>query len=106
LGLSGLVTPAGVNVSVAALRFDIPVMIAVAVACLPIFFTGSLISRWEGLLFLGYYIAYTLFLFLNATQHDSLAAFSTIMFVFVLPLTVVTLLISLMRTLQFNYRNQ
>ena len=39
--------------------FDMPVMVAVAVACLPVFFTGSLIARWEGLLFLAYYVAYT-----------------------------------------------
>ena len=100
LGLSGLITSTGVSISVAALRFDIPVMIAVTVACLPIFLTGSMISRWEGLLFLGYYIAYTLYLILNATQHASLTAFSNIMLVFVVPLTVVTLLISLKRTLQ------
>ncbi len=45
------------------LRFDIPVMIAVA--CLPVFFTGHVIARWEGVLFLGYYVAYTLYLILN-----------------------------------------
>jgi cation:H+ antiporter len=104
LGVSGLVTPVGVTVSTAALNFDIPVMIAVALTCLPIFFTSSLISRWEGALFLGYFGAYTLYLFLNATTHESLAAFSVIMLVFVVPLTVMTLLISLMRTLRLNYR--
>jgi cation:H+ antiporter len=106
LGLSSLVASAGINVSTAALYFDIPVMIAAAVACLPIFFTGSLIARWEGFLFLGYYIAYTLYLLLNATQHEVLVAFSTVMLAFVLPLTAVTLLISVVRTLQFNYRNR
>ena len=106
LGLSGMVTSAGVNVSTAALRFDIPVMIAVAVACLPIFFTGSLIARWEGVLFLGYYVAYTFYLFLNTTGHASLAAFSTIMLVFVLPLTTVTLLLSVIRALHVNYHGR
>lgn len=38
LGLSGLISPDGINVAPSALRFDIPVMIAVAAACLPIFF--------------------------------------------------------------------
>jgi cation:H+ antiporter len=93
LGAASVVAPEGIPVAPAALRFDIPVMIAVAVACLPIFFTGHLIARWEGWLFLGYYAAYTLYLILGATQHDALPVFSQIMMLFVAPLTVVTLLI-------------
>jgi cation:H+ antiporter len=54
LGLSAAISPAGIAVSNAALRFDIPVMIAVAVASLPIFITGNLIARWEGAVFIGY----------------------------------------------------
>lgn len=91
LGMSAVVAPAGVPVAHAALTFDIPVMIAVAVACLPIFFTGHLIARWEGAVFLAYYISYTLYLVLDATNHDALLAFSSAMLVFVLPLTAVTL---------------
>jgi cation:H+ antiporter len=100
LGLTALVAPSGVNVSSAALRFDIPVMLAVAVACLPIFFSGNLIARWEGALFLGYYIAYTLYLILSATQHDALPAFSLIMESFVLPLTAITFVIVIVRSLR------
>jgi cation:H+ antiporter len=97
LGLTGLVSPAAISVSGAALAFDIPVMLAVAVACLPIFFTGYLIARWEGLLFLGYYVAYTLYLVLNATHHDTLPLFNTVMLLFVLPLTAITLLVVALR---------
>jgi len=50
LGLAALLVPGGVEVAPAALRFDLPVMLAVAVACLPIFFTGHLIARWRGAL--------------------------------------------------------
>jgi cation:H+ antiporter len=53
IGVTGIVAPAGVTVPAAALRFDIPVMIAVAVACLPVFFSGGRIARWEGGLFLA-----------------------------------------------------
>ncbi|MGN2392046.1 hypothetical protein [Pelomicrobium sp. G1] len=67
-------------------------MIAVAVACLPIFFTGHLIVRWEGALFLLYYAAYTAHLILKATEHDALPAFGSVMLLFVLPLTGMTLL--------------
>lgn len=91
LGVTGIVAPGGIPVARGALDFDIPVMIAVTVACLPIFFTGHLIARWEGALFLGYYVAYTTYLLLDAAGHDALAPFSTIMLWFVVPLTVVTL---------------
>ncbi|MGF1514149.1 MAG: calcium/sodium antiporter [Elainellaceae cyanobacterium] len=91
LGVASLVSPGGIDVSPAALNFDIPVMIAVAIACLPIFFSGNVISRWEGWLFLAYYAAYTTYLILKATDHDALPIFSTVLIGFVIPLTVVTL---------------
>jgi cation:H+ antiporter len=91
LGASAAVAPEGVAVSGAVLWFDFPVMIAAAVACLPIFYTGHVIARWEGGLFLAYYGAYTAYLILAATQHDALSTFSFAMMAFVLPLTAVTL---------------
>lgn len=97
LGITALIAPAGVSVAPALLTFDIPVMIAAALACLPIFFTGYTIARWEGALFLTYYIAYTLFLVLAATQHDALPAFSFAMLAFVVPLTVITLAVLVVR---------
>jgi len=89
--LSGLTAPNGLPVSASVLRFDIPVMTAVAIACLPIFFTGNLISRREGILFIFYYVAYTVYLILSSTQHDTLPFYSLVMLYFVVPLTVVTL---------------
>ncbi len=100
LGLSSLVSPSGVNVPGAALRLDMPVMIAVALACLPIFFTGSTISRWEGGVFLAYYAAYTLYLILDSTQHQSLPIFSAAMLLFVLPITAITLSVLMLRALR------
>jgi cation:H+ antiporter len=100
LGLASIFGPEGISVSATALRFDIPVMIAVAVACLPIFFTGHLIARWEGFLFLGYFVAYLLFLFLQSTAHQALPLFSSVMLLFVMPLTVVTLLTVSVRALR------
>jgi cation:H+ antiporter len=98
LGLTAVIAPGGVQVSEAALRFDIPVMIAAAVACLPIFYIGHRISRWEGGLFFGYYIAYTTYLILTATQHHRVSQFRIVMLWFVIPLTVVTILIFIYRT--------
>lgn len=90
LGLTAMVAPGGLPVSAAAINFDYPVMLAVAVACLPIFFVGYTIARWEGAVFLGYYVAYTTYLILAATEHDALPEFSSAMLYFVLPLTVIT----------------
>jgi len=100
LGLSSLLAPNGINVAPSVLRFDIPIMIAVAVACLPIFFTGHLIARWEGLLFLGYYAAYIVYLLLHSSGHSALPAFSRLMLIYVIPLTVLTILIVLIRTVR------
>jgi cation:H+ antiporter len=97
LGLTALVSPEAIPVSASALAFDIPVMLAVMVACLPIFFTGYMIARWEGLLFLCYYVAYTLYLILNATHHAALPFFDAVMLLFVLPLTAITLLVLAVR---------
>jgi cation:H+ antiporter len=77
----------------AVLEFDMMVMTAVAVACLPIFFTGYVIARWEGLLFLAYYVAYTVYLVFDATDHALLPNLRNAMLFFVLPLTAVTLVV-------------
>lgn len=93
LGASGIVSPDGLVVSDAAIRFDIPIAIAVAVACLPIFASANRIDRWEGLLFTFYYVAYTLYLILDATNHDTLPIYSKVMLAFVLPITIITLIV-------------
>jgi cation:H+ antiporter len=89
LGFAGVVAPTGIEVSVAVIGFDLPVMIAVSLICLPIFFTGGVISRQEGALMLGYYVVYTSYLILAATQHDALPAFNTVVLYFIIPLTVI-----------------
>jgi cation:H+ antiporter len=104
LGLSSIVAPLGIAVDTAALNFDVWVMLAVAVTCLPVFFTGNQIARWEGLMFIGYYVIYLMYLFLASTQHDALPAFSTIMLLFVLPLTILTLAITVFHEFRLRRR--
>jgi cation:H+ antiporter len=65
------------------MAFDIWVMLAVALACLPIFLSGREIARWEGAVFLGYYAAYVSYLILAAQQHDALHTYSAVMLGFV-----------------------
>ena len=100
LGVTSLVAPDGVPVTSAVLGFDLPVMIAVALATLPIFFTGGVISRLEGLLLLAYYAVYTAYVVLAASQHDALAGFNTVMLLFVIPLTATALVIVALQELR------
>jgi cation:H+ antiporter len=86
LGLAGVVAPGGLWVMMAAL-----------LACLPIFMTGREIARWEGGVLLAYYGAYTAYLILAAQHHGALAAYSTVMMSFVIPLTIVTLAVMVVR---------
>jgi cation:H+ antiporter len=109
MGTCGLVSPEPLPVAAPALRFDLPVMVAVAIACLPIFFTGSVVARWEGLLFLGYYISYISYLVFNATQHNSIEVFSTLVIVLVSLLTLVALMgwiMQMIRTVKVMKRRQ
>lgn len=94
LGLSAMVAPAGIEVAPSVLSFDLPLMMAVAFACLPVFFTGGIISRWEGGLLLAYYVAYTVYLILMVSGHAVLPVFHAAMLYFVIPLTVVTLAVT------------
>ncbi|MGA1080143.1 MAG: sodium:calcium antiporter, partial [Steroidobacteraceae bacterium] len=88
---------AGLTIGSSVIAFDIWVMLAVAFACLPIFISGREIARWEGGMFLGYYAAYMTYLLLAAQQHSALTTYSSVMLSFVLPITVVTLVVSVTR---------
>jgi cation:H+ antiporter len=96
LGVSSLITP--IAVAPAALWIDIPLMIAVALACLPIFVSAASISRWEGAAFLAAYAGYIVYLALDATAHAQLAAYRTAILAVVLPLTSIALIEMLRRT--------
>jgi cation:H+ antiporter len=104
LGATSVVAGDGLPVASAMLRFDIPVMMGVAIACLPIFFTGFRVGRWEGVLFVAYYAAYLADVILTATGHPGLGAFRVAMTVFVVPLTVLGLGLSAWMSLRGRAR--
>jgi cation:H+ antiporter len=97
IGVAALTSTGGLTIPNAVLHFDLPVMVAVAVACIPIFVTGNVISRWEGFLFVGYYVAYATYLVMRAADHENLEIFSRVMLLFVIPITVITLITVLAR---------
>ena len=100
LGLAAVLAPDGVAVASSALRFDIPVMVALALACLPVLLSGRRISRWEGGVLVAYYAAYCAYLYLGAAQHAALGPFSAVMLGFVVPLTVLVLVTGAVRELR------
>lgn len=102
LGISSVVSPHGVNVTETALRMDIPVMIAVAVACLPVFFVGHVISRWNGVMFFAYYCAYTASFVIAETVPGFHRTYTVVLVGLVIPLTVIALLTGVVRSLRDN----
>jgi cation:H+ antiporter len=94
LGVLGItaVVGGGTPVPASALGFDFPVMMASALACLPVFLTAHRVDRWEGWVFLGYYAAYVTWLLLAASGHAAREAFGVAMIAFILPLTALALI--------------
>ncbi len=67
LGVTCLVPTSGVEVSSHLIRVDIPVMLGVALVCIPVFISGRQISRLEGGLFVSAYAAYLGYLIIQRT---------------------------------------
>jgi cation:H+ antiporter len=80
MGVACVASAQGVAVSPVALQFDLPVMLAVAAICLPIFLYQRTVVRWEGLLLIGYYahyIAYLALVALHDPMEPTVAAIAT-----------------------------
>jgi len=92
LGLPAIIFGEGIPVPSAAVALDLPLMLAATLALVPIAFTGFIVARWEGTLFVVLYGAYLAYVVLASTQHDALEGFTTVMLWFVLPLVAVTLI--------------
>lgn len=91
LGLSAAISPDGIPLEPGAVSLDLPIMIVVALALLPVAFTGAAITRWEGVAFLAYYAVYVAYLVLDSTGHDALGGFTSVVAGFLVPLTAFVL---------------
>lgn len=60
-----LVSPRAIDVSRELLFIDLPVAAAVAMVCLPVFRSGHMITRTEGLGFVAAYFSYMALLLLT-----------------------------------------
>lgn len=89
LGLGGAVS-GNIEIATSVTQVDLPVMIAAAVACLPLLLWDNRLDRWEGGAFVAFYLAYVVFLTLDAGNHEATNAFAFIVAAIVAPLTILT----------------
>ncbi len=89
LGPTAMVAGSGVPVPNSSLTLDLPVMVVAALACLPVFVNGFELRRWEGVVFVGFYVLYVVYLVLDATGNGASNLVGALA-LFVAPLTVLT----------------
>ena len=93
LGLSGLASGgAGLTMASEVMALDIWVMLAVALACVPVFLRRR-IGRRSGAFFLASYLAYLAYLVLSAQGHAALTGYAWALMHLVLPVTLVALVV-------------
>jgi len=91
LGATALVSPDPILVSPSLLAVDVPLMVAAALACLPILYTGHLVSRREGVLLVAFYVAYLGYLVLVAVEDPAAADVGRILILGAVPAAGVVL---------------
>jgi cation:H+ antiporter len=95
LGVSGLVSPVPLVAGEHLSQIDIPVMLGVAVLCMPLFFVGAILNRIEGGMFLVLYVAYVAYLIAVALTLDYLPTVQAAILYGLLPIVVVYVIGSL-----------
>lgn len=86
LGVTAAVAPVPLEVSRDLLAVDLPLMVAAAVACLPILYTGRRVDRREGALLLAFYAAYLGYLSLVATGDPGASGVGSVLVLGAVPL--------------------
>lgn len=104
LGVSGLFIEGAIPVQSVLLQFDLLVLIAASLLCIPIFYTGFRIARWEGGIFLFFYLSYLFYLYLFNTGHVWLDGFTNLMIYFALPAIGLILFIATLLEWKKRYR--
>lgn len=89
LGFSGLVSGGTLTVAPAMLATDIPLMIGVALLCLPFFRAGYVLTRARGAVFFAAYLLYVLFLVWKEQQAPALAHLQALVFSGLMPALIV-----------------
>lgn len=104
LGVSGMFIPDAIPIQQSLLDVDLLLLIGATILCFPIFYTGRRIVRWEGALFLALYIAYLLYQFLIASDHEVLEVFIALMLYFFFPMTLIVVITAFIAETKKRYR--
>ena len=98
LGLCGLVSGGrGLGVDPVMLARDFPIMVATTLACLPIFWTGGVITRLEGWILMGLYGLYVIEQILSSSASSVADEFRLFVLVAAVPALMVFLIWSVLR---------
>lgn len=100
LGLSGLVSPEPLVAGSQLATLDIPVMVGVAMLCLPLFFTGASLTRFEGALFLVLYVSYVWYTVALTLGVSYLLMMQTVLIYGLVPLVLIVVAGCLVRDLR------
>jgi cation:H+ antiporter len=98
LGISGLVSPTPLLAGEQMAQLDIPVMLGVALLCVPLFFAGATLNRWDGGLFVALYIAYIWYLIATALAQPYLPTLQNGIVYGLLPLAAIYVVFTLWQT--------
>ena len=98
LGLTGLASLGQLPVAPAALALDIPVMLGVALLCMPIFRAGFTVTRANGMFFLLCYAAYLSWLIVSNSGTPP-AWMSTSLLSGLIPLAILITVVSFVRSI-------
>ena len=98
LGLVAVFQHGGTAVAAQILHVDLPVMVAASAACLPVFFTGHAVVRWEGVALLFYFLTYVAYRILAVAAGRVVPSLRHVVIGFILPLTVLVVVRSVVRT--------
>ncbi len=88
LGLTLIIAPNVLDVSAKAISLDLPFMVAVSIACIPIFIAGFNLTRMDGFIFLFYYLSYLTYLVLDAVSSTFVPTIELAMLWIIVPATV------------------
>ncbi|NHI00658.1 calcium/sodium antiporter [Oceanimonas sp. MB9] len=105
LGLSGLVSPAPLQAGPQLASLDMPVMLGVALLCLPLFFTGARLNRAEGGLFLALYVTYVWYMVALTLGSDYVSWLRAGILFGLIPLVVLFVAVTLGRDLRLRRRS-
>lgn len=106
LGFAALVASSPLSVSPNALDFDLPVMLGAVVLCLLVFYSGYRMTRVEGLLLLGLYLAYGLHVMSFTTGMPLANRLEQLMLHYVLPALVIYLLFTSLRAWRHQHKRE